>query len=88
MIKGVNKQIIEVTNTQSPYFEKIVFFVSPTGKNQPSDLFHKEAEKISAKIHKPPRQRITKTQIAYTAVNVALGFGAGGVIMFLLNQFI
>ncbi len=88
MIKGVNKQIIEVTNTQSPYFEKIVFFVSPTGKNQPCDILHKEAEKISAKINKPPKQRFTKTQIAYTALNVALGFGAGGVIMFLLNQFI
>ena len=24
MLKGVNKQILEVTNTESPYFEKII----------------------------------------------------------------
>lgn len=88
MIKGVNKQIIEVTNTQSPYFEKIIFFVSANGKNQSLDSLQKEAEKISTKIHKPPKQRMTKTQIAYTVINLALGFGAGGAIMFLLNHFI
>ena len=27
MIKGVNKQVLEVTNTENPYFEKIIFFV-------------------------------------------------------------
>ena len=29
MLKGINKQILEVTNTESPYFERIVFFVRP-----------------------------------------------------------
>ena len=29
MIKGVNKQVLEVTNTENPYFEKIIFFVKP-----------------------------------------------------------
>ena len=29
MIKGVSKQILEVTNTDNPYFEKIIFFVKP-----------------------------------------------------------
>ena len=27
MIKGVSKQILEVTNTDNPYFDKIIFFV-------------------------------------------------------------
>ena len=26
MIKGVSKQVLEVTNPENPYFEKIVFF--------------------------------------------------------------
>lgn len=29
MIKGVSKQILEVTNTDNPYFDKIIFFVKP-----------------------------------------------------------
>ena len=31
MIKGVSKQILEVTNTDNPYFEKIIFFAHPLG---------------------------------------------------------
>ena len=30
MIKGVSKQVLEVTNPENPYFEKIVFFVKPS----------------------------------------------------------
>ena len=29
MVKGVNKTVIEVNNTGSKIFEKIVFYVSP-----------------------------------------------------------
>lgn len=29
MLKGVNKQIIEINDTGSDYFEKILFFVKP-----------------------------------------------------------
>lgn len=28
MIKGVNKQVLEVTNTENPYFEKIIFLLN------------------------------------------------------------
>ena len=36
MIKGINRQMIEVTHTGSPYFER-AFLVVRTGSNQPSD---------------------------------------------------
>ena len=29
MIKGVNRQVVEVNETQCEYFEKIMFFVKP-----------------------------------------------------------
>ncbi|MDD6011692.1 MAG: hypothetical protein PUC33_02480 [Oscillospiraceae bacterium] len=29
MIKGVNRQVVEVRETQSDYFERILFFVRP-----------------------------------------------------------
>ena len=33
MVKGVNKTIIEVNNTGSKVFDRIVFYVSPTCSN-------------------------------------------------------
>ncbi len=29
MVKGVNRQVVEVSQTQSEYFERILFFVKP-----------------------------------------------------------
>ena len=56
MIKGINKQILEVTNTDSPYFEKIIFFVRPESMNLGEKLLKGEAEKISLEA-KPPKSR-------------------------------
>ncbi len=41
MIKGVNKQVLEITNTENPYFERIVFFVKPEykGAEKPGGKF-------------------------------------------------
>ena len=46
MIKGVNRQMIEVTHTGSPYFER-AFLVVRSGCQQPSsDRLHRQAEKV------------------------------------------
>ena len=57
MIKGINKQILEVTNTESPYFEKIIFFVTPKGLASDEKTLRAEAEKISRSAKKPPKSR-------------------------------
>ena len=44
MIKGVNKQVLEITNTENPYFERIVFFVKPEYKGADRAKLKKEAE--------------------------------------------
>lgn len=46
MVKGVNKTVIEVQNTGSKYFEKIVLYVKPEYGN----LSHKQLEKASSEI--------------------------------------
>lgn len=46
MIKGVNRQMIEVTHTGSPYFER-AFLVVRAGSSQPSeDLLQRMAQKV------------------------------------------
>jgi hypothetical protein len=88
MIKGINKQILEVTNTESPYFEKIIFFVRPQAQHMNDQLLQKEAEKISKDMKKPPKAKKTAKQIFSIAFYSLLGVGAGVAITFLLNNFI
>lgn len=44
MIRGVNKRIIEINDTDSIYFEKAVFYLRPEVKELPSDVSYREAE--------------------------------------------
>jgi hypothetical protein len=88
MLKGINKQILEVTNTDSPYFEKIIFFVRPQSQHMNEEQLQKEAEKISTQMKKPPKTKRTAKQILSTAFYTSLGLGAGVAITFILNNFI
>lgn len=87
MLKGVNKQILEVTNPDSPYFEKIIFFVRPSSQNTDGKKIRKEAEKISTSTAvKPPKQKLdikkTLAFAGYSAITIMSGVG----ITFLLDH--
>lgn len=88
MIKGINKQILEVTNPESPYFEKIIFFVRPDGQKIDENDLKKEAEKISATAAKPPKSKISLKQRLSIFSYLTLGIGAGIALAFILNNFI
>ncbi len=45
MIKGVNRQMIEVTHTGSPYFER-AFLVVRAGSQPPEENLHRQAERV------------------------------------------
>lgn len=47
MVKGVNKTVIEVNNTGSRYFEKIVFYVTPQYGNLSAKQLKKAASTFS-----------------------------------------
>ena len=44
MVKGVNKQIIEINDTGNKYFEKVLLFVAPGKKDLPNELLQKRAK--------------------------------------------
>lgn len=77
MLKGVNKQILEVTNTESPYFEKIIFFVRPAQSAVSESDLQKEAERFSKQAGKPPKTRKSKKELFTTLACIVLGAGAG-----------
>ncbi len=43
MVKGVNKQIIEINDTGNKYFERVLLFVVPGKKDLPNELLQKRA---------------------------------------------
>lgn len=85
MIKGVNRQVLEVTNTENPYFERIIFFVKPEYSNTDRVKLKKEAELLAQTSSKPPKVRRSKREIRYLIIQSGLCLGAGVAITFLLN---
>lgn len=87
VIKGVNKQILEVTNTENPYFDKIIFFVKPEYNSLDRKKLQKEAETVAAVTQKPPKARISKKRVIMVVSNSVLFTLAGFAISFLLTTF-
>lgn len=85
MIKGVNKQILEVTNTENPYFEKIIFFVKPEYKNADRKKLQREAEALATISQKPPKIKMPKKRIFQIAMGSALFTMAGFALSFIIN---
>lgn len=85
MLKGINKQILEITNTDSPYFEKIIFFVRPEGTKLAEGALQKEAERFSKQAVKPPKTRKSSKDRLATLGCVLLGIGAGAALTIIMG---
>ena len=88
MIKGVNKQILEVTNPENPYFEKIIFFVKAEHGDTDREKLKKEAEALSLTAKIPPKIKLQKKQIIGFVIKSLLFTCAGLAISFIINTFI
>ncbi len=61
MVKGVSKTIIEVNNTGSKIFEKVVFYVAPEFGNLSSKQLKRAASRFAFNFPKnPPRKNERK----------------------------
>ena len=54
MIKGVNKQVLEISETQNGFFEKAIFFVKPEYSGMGEGRLKESARKEMEKAGKPP----------------------------------
>lgn len=50
MVKGVNKKIIEINNTENEFFEKIVLYVSPKASGLNSAKIKKAVDDVTKKL--------------------------------------
>lgn len=60
MIKGVNHRVVEVSDTGSEYFEKIMFFVSPDYAGLSEGKIREKAGAIAKGTSAPPQTRKRK----------------------------
>ena len=77
MLRGTNKHVLEVTNPENPYFEKIIFFVSPEHENDSRRKLTQQARAVSDAASALPPFRRTKKERLRDAGLIALGMGAG-----------
>ncbi len=54
MIKGVNKQVLEINETQNGFFEKAIFFVKPEYSGMGEGRLRESARKEIENAGKPP----------------------------------
>lgn len=82
MIKGVNKQVLEIHETQNSFFEKAIFFVKPEYSGMSEGRLRESAKKEFDEACSPPvqkrfRQLNKKTLLALGVcffIGVAIGF--------------
>ena len=78
MIKGINRQMIEVTHTGSPYFER-AFLVVRTGCSQPAaEALQSMAEKVVQQADTYAGLRRQRLRLRWQRLLYTLGAMLGG----------
>jgi len=91
MVKGVNRTVIEVNDTGSKMFEKIVFYVSAEYGNLSAKSLQKAADELSLGLESYPRKSslrrrmIIKRRIAlFASISILCLVGIGVSLLILL----
>lgn len=91
MVKGVNKTVIEVNNTGSKFFEKIVFYVTPQYGNLSTKQLLRETDNFTFNFaeradrgYKTLRRRMKRKRMLYLAGALALAAVAVTVALILI----
>ena len=65
MIKGVNHRVVEVSDTDSDYFEKIMFFVRPEYAGISEGKIRERAGVIAKSATAPPKNKVIQKSPTY-----------------------
>ena len=87
LIKGVNKQVLEITETQNSFFEKAIFFVKPEYMGLSEGKLREHAKNELETTGKPPKRNIkNQPHKAKAAIITAATLAAGVIIGLLLAK--
>lgn len=83
MIKGVNKNVIEISDTGNECFERAILFVRPDSINRDSDHIRRRAQDYLSKLRVRPWFH-PKGKLVLTVLGLLGAAGAGAVITALI----
>ncbi len=86
MIKGVNRQVVEVNDTGCEYFEKIMFFVKPEYASVSEGKIRERAGMIADSSTLPPPTKLKRARLFGVAKLIASAL-CGAVITAVLLKF-
>ena len=80
MIKGINRQVVEVRDTGNECFEKILFFVKPESAGLSEGKIRERAGAVAGSATQPPPTRAKKrrlTEVLKITLSLLAGVAAG-----------
>lgn len=80
MIKGINRQVVEVKDTGSECFERILFFVKPEYVGMSDGKIRERADMVTKTATLPPATKIKKrklNEILKLSLSLLAGFALG-----------
>lgn len=89
LIKGVNRQVVEITQTKCEYFERVLFFIKPEFSAISEGELKERASAIAQSAGIPPAERLRKSKIRSIISLSAATFGGAALtgLIFLLSSF-
>jgi len=87
VIKGVNHRVIEVMDSGSEYFERVIFFVKPEYSALSEGTLRDRARAVASNTSAPPPSRILQARLL-TAGALLAAAGLGAAIAFVLQALI
>ncbi len=76
MLRGTNRQVIEILQPDCEYFERVMFFVKPECANISDGKLRERANLIAGAGNRPPVTKIRKSRL-FLAAQLAAAAGAG-----------
>lgn len=87
MIKGVNRQVVEVAETGSDYFERALFFVNPKFYGLSDGKLREKAQTLMSAAGAPPKsKKVSKKSKLKTALEVIASAAAGSAVTLLMSM--
>lgn len=84
MLKGVNRQVVEIPQPECEYFERVLFFVKPEYYAKSETRLREQAAEVLKKTVRPPKNQSGRFALRLAAVlraALAAGLGAGGALL-------
>ncbi len=89
MIRGVNRQIIEINDTQSEYFEKAIFFVRADKDNLSEKKLHDMAVQFidQSSLYSVKQKRRKKYLVSRKALWLMLSISTAACVILTISRF-